>query len=168
MEIRVLILIVLSLTGCARTEESSAPVSISNLRVGLMRETADGSWHIYSPGNRFPLKPNGQCEANGKSQECMWYGIEFDYSPASSRLVLQCTAAFNKRTDVFDPERESAPKADATSFEIPLEGSNGEMSMPAAVFRQPDDTPAPWTVEVTCGHDGKELLRYAFTALHEA
>ena len=98
----------------------------------------------------------------------MWYGIEFDYIPASAKLALQCTAAFNKQTDVFDPERESAPKSDTTTFEIPLEGSNGKMAMPAAVFSQPDDTPAPWTVEVTCVHHGKEMLRYTFTALHEA
>ena len=116
-----------------------------------MREDADGAWHIYSRGDTFPLKPNGLCDAEGKTRECMWYGIEFDYIPTTAKLTFQFTATFNKRTDVFDPVLENVPKTETTTFEIPLEGSNGHMAMPAAVFRQPDDTPAPWTVEVACG-----------------
>ena len=165
--ILILALLVVSLSACTRGGEDARDVAVSNIRVGLMREGTDGSWRIYSQGNTFPLRPNGSCDVEGKTQECMWYGVEFDYTPAAAKLTLQCTATFNKPTDIFDPVEESVPKTDTTTFEIPLEGSNGHMAMPAAVFRQPDDTPAPWKADIKCGHGGRELLQYTFTALYE-
>jgi hypothetical protein len=168
MRIRVLTSVLLLLCGCTRSDTAVTNIAVSNMSVGLIREGADGFWHVYSRGDTFPLEPNGTCEVEGKMRECMWYGIEFDYAPASAKLNLICTATFNKKTDVFDPQRESAPKAETTTFEIPLESANGHMAMPAAVFREPDDTRAPWMVKVACGHHGHELLRYTFTALHEA
>jgi hypothetical protein len=167
MKIRVLILLAIAFCGCVRADEGDADVSVSNIRVGLMHVDTDGQWRIYSVGNTFPLKPNGHCEVEGKIRECMWYGIEFDYTPPSATLTLNCTSGYNKQTDVFDPEREGWVKVETSSFEVSIDGSNGMMAMPAAVFSLPDDTQAPWTVEVVCGHDGQELLRYTFTALHE-
>ena len=167
MLIRVLPLLAIAFCGSVRADEGSAEVSVSNIRVGLMHVDADGHWRIYSPGNTFPLKPNGQCEVAGKLRGCMWYGIEFDYTPPSATLTLNCTSRFKKQTELADPEREDAVKVESTSFDALIDGSDGKMAMPAAVFRLPDDTEAPWTVEVVCGHQGRELLRYTFTALYE-
>ena len=150
----------------AHADTRKSDLSVSNLTVGLMREDTDGSWHVYSRGETFPLKPNGICGIAEKSHECMWYGVEFDYSPASAKATLACTASFNKKTDVEHPDRPDASRSQTTTFEAPLEGK-GHMSLPLAVYPKPDDTPAPWTVEVACAHGGKEVLRYTFTALHE-
>jgi hypothetical protein len=168
MQVRLLSFFFLALSGCTPSDEIDARISVSNLNVGLMRETVDGRWHVYSRGTTFPLKPNGTCEADGKTRDCMWYGLEFDFEPENSRATLSCEASFNKKTDIVEPRTQGTPKVETTTFEIPLEGYKGHIAMPAAVFALPDDTKDPWTVRVECSHYGQEVLRYSFTALHEA
>jgi hypothetical protein len=98
----------------------------------------------------------------------MWYGFEFDYASSEIDQVLMCGARFNKPTDMVTPDRiESTDTADAT-FEIPLRGREGHYSQAANVFRNPDDAPTPWRVEISCKHNGNELIRFTFTALYEA
>ena len=168
MRIQVLFLLALPLFGCDRIDDHDLNVSISNVTVGLMRKGDDGSWRVYSRGDTFPLRPNGSCVVAEKTLGCMWYGVEFDYSPRSTEATLACTEKFSKQTDLADAERMNAPKTDTTNFEVPLERFSGHVALPAAVFRGPGDSPAPWTVEVRCRHRGRELLRYKFTALHES
>jgi hypothetical protein len=168
MRIQVLLLLALPLFACDRIDDQALNISISNVTVGLMRKGDDGSWRVYSRGNTFPLRPNGSCVVAEKSLGCMWYGVEFDYSPDSAKATLACTEEFSKQTDLVTAERLDAPKTDTTSFEVPLKSLNGHVALPAAVFREPGDSPAPWTVDVRCRHHGRELLRYTFTALHEA
>ncbi len=62
---------------------------------------------------------------------------------------------------------ESTDVADAT-FTIPLRGRKGHYSQPAHVFRNPDDAPTPWSADISCKHNAKELIRFTFTALYEA
>jgi len=135
--------------------------------VGLMRQTTDDAWHVYARGNSFTLEPNGSCAVEGRSQPCMWYGIEFDYSPSSARTRLVCTERFSKQTDVVSPDRSDTSKSETASYEVRLKG-DGHVALPSAVFREPNDSPAPWKADVVCSHEGRELLRYTFTALHES
>ena len=167
MKIRIALPFFMLVLASAHADTRNSEISISHVTVGLMREDTNGAWHVYSRGDTFPLTPNGICGVAEKSHECMWYGVEFDYSPASAKATLACTERFNKKTDVEHPDQPDASKAETTTFEAPLEGK-GHMTLPSAVYPKPDDTPAPWTVEVACEHGSKEVLRYAFTALHES
>jgi hypothetical protein len=163
---RIALLAGLMATGCSRSAPD-APVSISNLTVGLMRQESNGEWHVYSRGHTFRLVPNGECEVARKTQPCMTYGFEFDYRSQSSDPVLRCEARFNKPTDMFSSEKvESNDVADA-QFILPLTGREGHYSQVASVFRQPGDSLDPWRVAIACRHETRELIRFTFTALHE-
>lgn len=155
---------------CACSKDASDPpaLRISDLSIGLMREVSQGEWRIYSPGDTFPLVPNGPCVVAEKAQNCMWYGFEFDYASNSAGQVLLCEAKFNKPTDMVNASRvESSDEADA-KFEIELPRKEGHYSQSAYVFRNPDDAPTPWSADVSCNHNGKELIRFTFTALYVA
>jgi hypothetical protein len=154
--------------GCSAGGDDIAQVKVAGLSVGLMREHSDGEWRIYSPGNSFPLVPNGPCVVAGKAQTCMWYGFEFDYASNIPDQVLTCEARFNKPTDMVTADRiESTDTADAT-FSIPLRGLKGHYSQAAHVFRNPDDAPTAWIAAIACKHNAKEVIRVTFTALYEA
>jgi hypothetical protein len=164
----VLLLIVISSAACSRNEEASATVRVSNLNIGLMRQDGAGKWRIYSPGNRFPLISNGPCVVAKKPQTCMWYGFEFDYTTSTAREILMCRAKFNKPTDMITAEKVEAPDADDATFAIPLLEHAGHYAQSANVFPKPDDTSAPWTVDISCKHNAREVIHFTFTALHEA
>lgn len=162
------ILCALPACACSGGGSEIVHVEVSDLTVGLMREDSDGEWRIYLPGRTFPLVPNGPCVVAERAQTCMWYGFEFDYSASAPNQVLLCEARFNKPTDMVAVDRiESTDVADAT-FAIPLQDLNGHYSQAAHVFRNPDDAPIPWSAEISCKHNSKELIRFTFTALYEA
>jgi hypothetical protein len=98
----------------------------------------------------------------------MWYGFEFDYTTSSAQEILMCRAKFNKPTDMVTADRvETKDSSDAT-FAIPLLERVGHYAQSANVFRNPDDTPEPWGVEITCNHNAQEVIHFVFTAVHEA
>ena len=86
--VRNLVAILATLCVCACSGKSEpAPVSVSNLTIGLMRKGDDGEWRVYSPGNTFPLIPNGPCVVAEKERTCMWYGFEFEFAPEQAPVA---------------------------------------------------------------------------------
>jgi hypothetical protein len=168
MRTTVPILCALLACACSSGANKGASVGVSNLTVGLMRQDRNGEWNVYAPGYKFPLVPNGPCVVAEKTQSCMWYGFEFDYTSSSSNELLMCKAKFNKPTDMVTADRiEKDNTADAT-FAIPLRDREGHYSQSAHVFRNPDDAPIPWSAEISCKHNDIEVIRFTFTALYEA
>jgi hypothetical protein len=98
----------------------------------------------------------------------MWYGFEFDYTSSTAEEILMCRAKFNKPTDLMTAEKLEAADSDDATFAIPLFEHVGHYAQSANVYRKPDDTSAPWTVEISCMHNTQEVIHFSFTALHEA
>jgi len=163
-----LLIIFVLVSACSRREVPPATVGVTNLVVGLMRQDDRGEWRVYSPGSRFPLVPNGSCTVAKKQQTCMWYGFEFDYTTSTAEEILMCRAKFNKPTDMVTAEKMETPDTHDATFAIPLLELAGHYAQSANVFRNPDDSPAPWTVEISCKHNAQEVIHFNFTALHES
>ena len=143
---------------------ASAPprptVRVYDLHQGLARLEANGEWSIYAEGSSFLHQVNGNCPVADKITPCMWFGVAFQFSSDAETTVLTCNATFSQPTDVVTPREVVAVKTRHSTQTLELRGRAGKVFWQG--YNIADGTPSN-TTSVVCEHEGKEVLRYAFT-----
>jgi len=149
------------ISACASLPPPEQPVKIYNLRQGLARLEPNLEWTIYAEGDNFPHRVNGTCIVAGSPTPCMQFGVAFEFSAQAETTVLTCRASFSRPTDVVTPKEVLATKTNTQASTAELRGRSGKVFWQG--YNVADGTAGPNTTSVTCEHEGKEVLRYAFT-----
>jgi len=149
------------ISACTSVPQTESTVKVYNLRQGLLRLQADGQWSIYAEGDNFLHQDNGTCLAAGKTTPCMWFGVAFEFSANAETTNLTCNATFSEPTDVITPREVLAVKARRDISTLELRGRSGKVFWQG--YNVADGTVNPNRIAVVCEHEGREILRYAFT-----
>ncbi|MEO7774391.1 MAG: hypothetical protein ABIT36_04455 [Steroidobacteraceae bacterium] len=140
---------------------SKQPIRIEGLKQGLVRSDKSGQPEVYEQTSTIKLLPNGECVANTVTQQCTWFGIEFDYSGAKAGASLDCTARLSEPSQVVTPSRGSARQATAIQYKIALPTVHGHVRHASYAVNSADS--AKQQIAVSCTYDEKPVLYYAFS-----
>jgi hypothetical protein len=149
------------ISACASPPTPGPGVRVYNLTQGLARVDASGEWTIYAEGKEFLHQANGDCMADGKSTPCMWIGVAFEFAAEAETTVLTCKGTFSEPTDIVTAREVVARKAREHASTVELRGRTGKVFWQG--YNIADGSTNPNTTLVICEHNGKEVLRYAFT-----
>jgi hypothetical protein len=134
MRIFILVILILTIVGCANTQTSDASFSVLSFSQGKMTET-DNDWFIYEAGEEMEFQENGCCIFNKNKYPCMWHGFVLKYNSAGQNVSLNCLNKQSEPTNYGNPNELISEQSNEVEYSVPSKRSEDTFINPQYISK---------------------------------
>jgi hypothetical protein len=105
-------------------------LKVINVKVGAMDHIyTDNDMSITVESDKLVYKKNGQCKTKKQTVDCMWWGLQLQYSASPAPVILQCDTVKVTNSEPDNPRSLFPPSSVSYRWKIELPANTTAKSL---------------------------------------